>query len=247
MIQCIHGMDERFCATCQRRHDRTSPVPPAAPRARRLRRENPHLHPTFGGTPPVLRIQADPAGGWRLRKKGHCFSSAQTIDGIQDERLRITVSLFPRRRRYNGMNTDNALLLAATASSPNLNDQENSLQGVRLCVTAGRIALAVPIFSEDGTFNRELAWSMSSSGKPKLYRVFRPSMKAIDDESPVPMPHRYPAGVGFEDGKLLWTHVYRLELQMLIVVQPPTAKPLPRYFEWERRFFPGGLPSLGKR
>jgi hypothetical protein len=38
---------------------------------------------------------------------------------------------------------------------------------------------------------------------------------------------------------------YRIDL--LVVFEPPPAGPPPIELEWSRRFFPGGLPSLGKR
>jgi hypothetical protein len=53
-----------------------------------------------------------------------------------------------------------------------------------------------------------------------------------------------------DNGKLCiaWEHfvqIYRSDL--LVVFDPPPAGPPPVEREWSRRFFPGGLPSLGKR
>ena len=47
---------------------------------------------------------------------------------------------------------------------------------------------------------------------------------------------------------IAWEHIVQLyRIDLLLVFDPPSAGPPPVEREWSRRFFPGGLPSLGKR
>jgi hypothetical protein len=53
-----------------------------------------------------------------------------------------------------------------------------------------------------------------------------------------------------ENGKLCiaWeTFVQFYRIDLLVEFNPPPVGPPPNELEWSRRFFPGGLPSLGKR
>jgi hypothetical protein len=79
----------------------------------------------------------------------------------------------------------------------------------------------VPVLLHDGSFDPLLPWTMTRAGKPQL-RLH---------------------SVGF-GSTLEWPG---WDVDLHITVAAPSIKHEPVYREWQRRFFPGGLPSLGKR
>lgn len=209
----------------------------------------------FQGTPPCLEIQADPNEDWRARNKGHSFSGGMLLDGLHDQRLRISLSLLPRRHR--SFNDTVASFRAATCVPPLLIDAQLEMDGVTVKVEKGKLTCRVPAFDADGTFSAALNWTVTEQGKPMVYRsrylpleeMENPEGALIESANLVYMGVRVDEvdGVETDGSRLVYGLPYDLELQLLVVVQPPTKKPDPLYFEWQRRFFPGGLPSLGKR
>lgn len=144
---------------------------------------------------------------------------------------------------------------------PALNDMEVTVDGVSIEVASDCCKVRIPLFVEQGHFNPDLSWRLTdrgnpaSQGKPFIHRSRFLPLPEIDptDEKTKDLPRAY-AGLRIEEvdgvetlGETVWEPYYYLELQLLLVVQPPTRKPDPLYFDWESRFFPGGLPSLGKR
>jgi len=77
----------------------------------------------------------------------------------------------------------------------------------------------LPILAGDGAFNTDVPWERSRSGNP--YYI-----------------HRSCLGTTVE----CWWDV-----QLRVTIKAPPKKAAPVYKDWERRFFPGGLPGLGKR
>src|SRR5262249_51328159 len=133
-----------------------------------------------------------------------------------------------------------------------------SVEGVDVEISDGSCKVQVPVFDALGRFNAHLGWKVTGKGnpavqgKPYLHRsVFLPLREIDDSQTEMPRKHggfRIEAEDGVETlGPDVWEPIYHLELQLLLVLQPPARKPDPVYFDWEKRFFPGGLPSLGKR
>lgn len=177
---------------------------------------------------------------------------------MHDQRLRFMLSFIPRRRYDHAW--DPAVFVQATSTPPTMNDFQTSVDGIEVEIADGHCKLEVPIFDSLGQFNADLGWKLtgkrdpSVASKPYLHRsVFLPLREMEDAQTDVPRHHGGFRVLEREDGELedlggsVWEPIYHLELQLLLVLQPPARKPDPVYFDWEKRFFPGGLPSLGKR
>ncbi|MGE0273718.1 MAG: hypothetical protein AB7M05_21020 [Alphaproteobacteria bacterium] len=118
-------------------------------------------------------------------------------------------------------------LLSGSKEEPAFAANEGRDLGISCRVEAQYIELAIELFDEQHLFNPELRWSETKNGKPLVFRDTAPSRLA-------------PQG----DPGQVWTNYL---FKLWLIVQPPEKKPDPIYFEWSKRFFPGGLPSLGKR
>jgi hypothetical protein len=92
--------------------------------------------------------------------------------------------------------------------------------GIRYTLRQSLLTVLVQLLDADDRMNRGLPWRMTSNHKLAIHWV--------------------------EDAiaRLGRTH---FELQLLIVFNPPPHARPEDVRDWERRFFPGGLPSLGKR
>ncbi len=124
------------------------------------------------------------------------------------------------------------LQLAVLATSPHyeprLTAAEGRDRGIHCRVDAQRIELVIDLFDENGLFNPELGWTETKNGKPMVFR----------DASPSPLREQRNSPSDPFIGYLF---------KLWLIIQPPERKPAPIYLEWSRRFFPGGLPSLGRR
>lgn len=83
-----------------------------------------------------------------------------------------------------------------------------------------KLTVRVQLFEASGRANLQLPWVMTSNNKLAI--------RLVDDSLA-------------RQGPL------RLELQLLMVFNPPPAKTPEDIRDWEGKFFPGGLPSLGKK
>lgn len=260
MHKCHHGIDSRFCACCQpATAGRQVAQSAAVSGRRRLKppsvRANTLLQLDYQGTPPLLHIWGRPLDDWRLRKKVHAFSAVGRIDGLNDQDIRVRLSALPRRRPRHPSDVDTFRKL--TASAPvSLPHSSQFVAGVTLEIQSSCCHCQVPLFDDSGRFRPELNWRLTRQGKPSLHRRFFISLPEIDQSHPRfnELPREW-GGLKFlvdENGNEVpagdaWYQPFDLELQLLVVAQPPKPKPDPIYFDWERWFFPGGLPSLGKR
>ena len=82
------------------------------------------------------------------------------------------------------------------------------------------LTMRLALLTPDGSFNRAFRWIQRPRRNP-FFEVRLPIFFRIDG----------PEG----------------DLKLTVTVKPPATKSEPIYKEWQRRFFPGGLPSLGKR
>jgi hypothetical protein len=119
-------------------------------------------------------------------------------------------------------------ILSWSDHEPRLVAAKGGDRGIGCVVDAHRITLAVKLFDEQRLFNSELQWSETKNGKPQVFRDVSPSLLQFRRDA---------------QGDPLIDYMFKLWL----IVQPPVPKPAPLYFEWSKRYFSGGLPSLGKR
>ena len=269
-MNCRHGIDTRFCAQCLRptAHQTTtgrarpSRVGGSYSRKSAARTQSTHLSHSFEGTDSVLVLEAQLDAGWKQHKKGTwCFSEQITaVESKYNQQLRIAVSLFHRpnwdyprpknqwfARKVSEAEASQipALAVAQRFTSPKVVkdyavemgqppearyvDDQDGAPVVTLTVAGNSLSIKVVLFDPVDSFNRRLPWLETAEGKVRLHQQYR-NIKAAA-----------PAGVPG------WESPVAYEVQMLLVVDPPARKPSPTYWDWNRRFFPGGLPSLNKR
>ncbi|MFY9729761.1 MAG: hypothetical protein WBQ04_06815 [Candidatus Acidiferrales bacterium] len=93
-------------------------------------------------------------------------------------------------------------------------------QGIRCWVNDGQCLLRVKFVGSDDSPNQELPWRLTTNNKLAVFWSY-----------------------GFGALGILPSY----DAQLLVVMNPPPT-PHPRDIrDWSRRFWPGGLPSLGKR
>ncbi len=202
----------------------------------------------------ALLLEADIEAGWTFHRKVYCFSETKLLDSLRDQRLRFRLSVFPRPDGW----PDSWLVGEAwdrwTSRVPILEETSIDWADLSLEVSGNVCKLRVPIFTADGSFNSRLPWREGRFGKPTLHWQYRflnlapvsPDDKDIAGAERVLRIIRSRSGEVRERAFVSYPP-FKCEFQFLLIVQPPTRKPDPTYWDWERRFFPGGLPSLGKR
>jgi hypothetical protein len=121
-----------------------------------------------------------------------------------------------------------AFLSTYPHEAPNVELSSGIQDGVAYVLEGTTMALKVGLFDEAALFNETLKWRETRNGKPLVFR------------------DQWPTEFWMAPGK---TGAFRpwYSLKFWLIVQPPVPKPAPIYYEWSKRFFPGGLPSLGKR
>jgi len=130
------------------------------------------------------------------------------------------VATEPRERLPKAIHVDGRTLWYA-------NDPAGGSPVVTCKVDGSEIDLSVSLFSHDGTtFNSKLPW-MEGSGGTATFKLVYPGFES--------------ARQGYSWRRVLY------DVHVLLEVQPPENKPAPTYRTWLGRFFPGGLPTLGKR
>lgn len=113
-------------------------------------------------------------------------------------------------------------------AAPELLKAEGESGGILCRCESRRIELVIDLFDDNMMFNSGLQWGETITGKPMVFR----------DAAPVPLRIKPEAAD---------MAITSAAFSLLLTVEPPEPKPAPIYFEWSKRFFPGGLPSLGKR
>lgn len=267
---CIHGIDSRFCSICAGRAfdaggTGRSPGTTEVNRQQRSSRVEKErglsrIAHTFDGNESILTLKVDLDAGWTLHKRTWCFSEQlHAVESKFDQRLRIVVSVFHRPNwrcpRPRWQDYPRPVSEAEAAQVPDLAPTErvtlpqklvpwfsedvqeayvdDPLGGepvITLVLGGKKLQFRVLLFDLRGIFNPRLPWREKAGGKALFHTQYR-------DVKIVP-PF---AGLSHWEGPVSY------EVQMLIVVEPPEKKPAPIYWDWNRRFFPGGLPSLNKR
>lgn len=244
---CIHssGVPESMCTLCQRRPGATNQVSRGRQRAPSSIAGQPNrllVHEFDKSDSRTLLLTPDLQIGWHWRSKVTCFSESSKIDSMADRSVTIQVSLFPRT--VKGWSRD-------WPTPPSLADASSDIHKcgpshrtpptwdpIRWSVSRSVLTISVPLIGDDDGFNPDLKWELKD-GKPRVH------LRAYDLLD-VPLPHD-PEPWERELGvSAVTVPDVRYELQFLMVASPrPMEVPIDR--DWFRRFFPGGLPSLGKR
>ena len=228
---CIHGIDSRFCASCQRIVKQLVPplVPRKTTRARKVSSSQ-WLQHSFEGNERQLVLIPKVREGWRFHKKTACFSERIVIDSMHDRRVSVQVQLFPRP----GIADSDWLPRLSNAKGPSVPNP------LRYRVADGQLEISIDLIGDDDGFNPRLHWEPnSSSAKPQVHwqEFLTARWLRSDDCSDLTIVPPADLIVGPLSG---------IELQLLLTAEPrPLDSSISR--EWSRRFFPGGLPSLGKR
>ncbi len=92
-------------------------------------------------------------------------------------------------------------------------------QGVGYRLALGDLLITFQLTGDHG-LNINLPWTLTRAGKAAVHWVENPIAE----------------GLGA-----------RLAIELWVVFDPPPSRRPPDIRDWERRFFPGGLPTLGKR
>jgi hypothetical protein len=166
-----------------------------------------------------LTLLADLSAGWRECKLGKCFSDEVWFDVFGGQKVRVRVSVFPRPRSAQPPETFFVKSIAEGGGFEAFAD--------------GHLLLLSTALVDSGQLNPSLPWRVSTNGKPFLQlRLYDTQLHRLDD-APEPVVNR--------------SDEMRFEVHSLLVVQAPPVRPAPVYRDWFRRFFPGGLPELGRR
>jgi hypothetical protein len=168
----------------------------------------------------TLQLDCKLADGWRMYEKTYCFSEGVSLEWKFDKRIQVTVSVFPRP----GGTSD------AVKHAPPLEISPSKIgwAGINYSAKQGTLSIQLPFLIScgrdteslaDGNIpNPRLAWH-ETNGKLCLHVM---------------------------DQRIALRGRIKYELQVLCVFHSPLG-PGPTMIEWCRRFYPGGLPTLGKK
>ena len=166
-----------------------------------------------------LVLMADLARGWMRRSKTLASVCHARIAAPEALVLRAQITLMARG------------CTGSMDEAPSLEPTCGDESGVTIFVTGSNCLVTLNLLDGHGGFSQQLKWSQTRTGRPMLHRRKDGLRREIRHAS---------------SGEAM-SSFGQFEIQVLLVVQPPARKPSPTYYEWTRRFFPGGLPSLGKR
>lgn len=110
---------------------------------------------------------------------------------------------------------------------PYVLDHDDEMDGLRYIFRSNYADLFLSLIDGNGKANPNLKWGETPSHKPRLHWQISLSGERPSRNMEIPSILSY-------------------ELQVLVVLSP-ILSPGPTNLEWSRRFFSGGLPSLGKR
>ena len=175
------------------------------------------------GSAGTLTVNADMAKRWKKGKKVWCFHERRTADAINGHTLilRVSVYTFDDLARGNEWPVPD---WSIWHEPPRI---ENS--GVTF-ETYGTVCRFSLVLFEGDHFNPHLNWRERKGWPAVHWPVFLQNLACTFDSD----------GMGMQIGP----PYYRIAFDMQVL--PPERAPAPEYFEWQRRFFIGGLPSLGK-
>lgn len=199
--------------------------------------------------PRRLRIRADPAADWRRRRKGYSFSHQVSATLPGGDRLRVQVSLLPRR---DGRLSDPTNHGAVSETLPPLRSCEFTLEGLHVVVQHQTIECSVQLLNSDGCrVNGSLPWRHTRSGRLRVHWYTYLDFEEVDGAEQGFATRTVPTLLVDEAsatrGPDVTVPAFRAELQVLLVVQPgPTHHP-DTYSELRSPFASAGLPSLGRR
>jgi hypothetical protein len=241
MDKCIHGIDKRWCTHCAKtvRPGVAVPIQSKTPttRAGQRRAPAPPLAYEFVGPERVLALRPDIERRWRFHQKTMCSCEQAIIDSMADRRIRAQVAVFPRPGILQSAGCWVPRLCDSADIAPSRDGLETTLatpNPIRYQVRDGRLAVFVDLVGDDGGFNPLLPWRLKG-GKPTIHQIADGLGSAQWTRLGEP---------GSTDGNprpSSWCAIH-----LWLVAEPrPLVLPLSR--DWCRRFFPGGLPSLGKR
>jgi hypothetical protein len=189
----------------------------------------------FIGAERTLVLVPDLARGWRQHPKTWGFCEDVLFDGLEARVIRVQLKLLTKSKDPRATEppqvADNR---GHSEREFHLWDPVHGFQHVvlprslfRYRVERNRLELAIELLGEDDGFNPHLEWRQVGTGAP--YVFFQQD--------------------GLKDTRPPSDDYGRIEfvLQVLVVARPSPLKKGPIEREWLKRFFPGGLPSLGKR
>jgi hypothetical protein len=182
-------------------------------------------------------IAADTDGGWRYHTKTACFYEHAVVDSLDDRLVLATLSIFPRPkiqdhdflpRFTDGVWRDSRAFVCS--DRPHVVVTE--APPVAFAVVGGQVVLFIDLIGPDDGFNPSFKWKQTKSGKIYSQAQVRQIPASWVREPPPEKGIAAPSS---------W-----VDIQLQLRPEPrPFVHPIS--FEWCKRFFPGGLPSLGKR
>ena len=214
------------------------------------------LDHSFSGDGRQLLLVPKLREGWRFHKKTACLCERILIDSMHDRRVSAQLALFPRP----------GLLDSERAADwfPRLSDTKGPSGGsfvvegkvlpahesIRYRVVDGKVEISIDLLGDDDGFNPALDWKTKRSGKPRVHWQGRELLGAAWLRSDHAEEELMAAAALLSSDalpfNLLVGPLSQIQLQLWLIAEPrPLRSPLS--IEWSRRFFPGGLPSLGRR
>lgn len=166
----------------------------------------------------ILQLVGDLTNGWRKATKTYCFSEATTIESGLGKWLGATLQLFPRPGGFSSIHSQPPLPLKHSFT-------RDWMSGT---ITQSGIVVLVPWRVGEKPLSEDTKWKKDRQGKPFIQTQL----------DVIPAAH--------DSGSSPAEHIGHFQLQLRLVIEPLNHAP-PVVRDYFKRFFPGGLPSLGKR
>jgi len=167
----------------------------------------------------IISLECNLSDGWRMHTETYCFSEGLLLDWKFDKRIGITVSIFPRP----GGSRD------AVKQWPPIKVGTCTLKwSLVYSVDNGFLGIRIPLLVSGG----ESKTTLANGDVPNCL-----------------LPWHEKGGdlrLHFIDRQIATYGNTKYELQVLCVFRSPVGPP-PTMIDWCRRFYPGGLPTLGKK
>lgn len=203
-----------------------------------------------------LVLKTGVRAGWRRLSKVFGFCEQVHLSSLRHSDLRIQVKVFPRYgvliaappvfEDTSSQVQDISWVVIAPVGADGQPDellagdlvQEVRPRPVRWTVAGfDQLEVEVDLLNDDGQFNPNLRWKLSSTGAPTAHYV--------DHLWGAPVEHTEGVTVESLFGVLPQSQEY--DLQILLVARPPALRRGPVERVWlQRHFVSGGLPELGK-
>jgi hypothetical protein len=180
----------------------------------------------------VLRLECRVQDGWRKGPNTYCYSQEIRVPWLFNYTLKVHPAIFSKPTS-----------LAASASNYLLASvQGGGHSGVEFRLDDHNAQFNVRLWRGDA-LNPDMAWSETEKNGRLCISWSHVVSVATGGSQEQQSVTRREGGLRLT-AKLV-ERQYRLDL--LIVFEPPSSGPPPIVRDWFRRFYPGGLPSLGKR